>query len=122
MTFTQTIERLQLLHLLIAQKKTGTPEELAKRLGVSRSYLYIMMEDLKMLNLYVSYSRKNKTFYYENEVNMEFIFKIHTLKDDDLININAGSLAFLLPSTILDGTNLSLYSYLAEYKESAHRL
>ena len=122
MTFTQTIERLQLLHLLIAQKKTGTPEELAKRLGVSRSYLYIMMEDLKMLNLYVSYSRKNKTFYYENEVNVEFILNIQTLKDDDLININAGSLAFLLPSTILDGTNLSLYSYLAEYKESAHRL
>lgn len=34
MTFTKTIERLQLLHDLISQNKTGTPEQLANRLGV----------------------------------------------------------------------------------------
>jgi len=56
------------------------------------------------------------------EVIIEFLLKVYTLNDDDLININAGNCTFLLPSSILDGTNISLYSYLAEYKESAHRL
>ncbi len=119
MNLSQTIERLQLLHLLISQKKTGTPEQLARRLGISRSYLYIMIEDLKTLNVYVSYSRKSKSFYYEKEVNIEFILKVHTLSNNDLININAGNCNFFLPSSILDGTKLSLSSYLREYKESA---
>ncbi len=122
MTFTKTIERLQLLHELISQNKTGTPEQLANRLGVSRSYLYIMIDELRLLNLHISYSRKNKSFYYEKVVDVEFVLKIRTLNEDDLININAGSCMSLIPSSILDGTNLSLHSYLCEYKESAHRL
>ena len=122
MTFTKTIERLQLLHELISQNKTGTPEQLANRLGVSRSYLYVMIDELRLLNLHISYSRKNKSFYYEKVVDVEFVLKIRTLNEDDLININAGSCISLFPSSILDGTNLSLHSYLAEYKESAHRL
>ena len=122
MTFTKTIERLQLLHELISQNKTGTPEQLANRLGVSRSYLYVMIDELRLLNLHISYSRKNKSFYYEKVVDVEFVLKIRTLNEDDLININAGICISLFPSSILDGTSLSLHSYLREYKESAHRL
>ena len=122
MTFTKTIERLQLLHELISQNKTGTPEQLANRLGVSRSYLYVMIDELRLLNLHISYSRKNKSFYYEKVVDVEFVLKIRTLNEDDLININAGNYIFSVPSSILGGTNLSLHSYLREYKESAHRL
>jgi predicted DNA-binding transcriptional regulator YafY len=122
MTFTKTIERLQLLHELISQNKTGTPEQLANRLGVSRSYLYVMIDELRLLNLHISYSRKNKSFYYEKVVDVEFVLKIRTLNEDDLININAGSCISFFPTSILDGTSLSLHSYLREYKESAHRL
>lgn len=116
MTFTKTIERLQLLHELISQNKTGTPEQLANRLGVSRSYLYVMIDELGLLNLHISYSRKNKSFYYEKAVDVEFVLKIHTLSEVDLNNINGGKCISLLPSSILDGTNLSLHLYLREYK------
>lgn len=111
MTIIKSIERLELLHSLINHKKTGAPEQLAKRLGVSRSYLYLMIDDLKTLNLQVSYSRKKNTFYYKNEVELVFSLKTKTLSHDDLININAGSLTYFLPSSILNGANLSLYSY-----------
>lgn len=40
----------------------------------------------------------------------------------ELRKINAGNLAVFLPSHFWDGRNLSLYPYLAEYKESSHRL
>lgn len=116
MTFTQTIERLQLIHTLISQRKTGTPEQLANKLGISRSYLYVMLDELKTLNLDVSYSRKYKSFYYEKEINIEFLLKFHKLDENELINFNAGNYTYLVPSSILDGTNLSLHSYFANTK------
>ncbi len=121
MTFTQTISRLQLLHKLIKAKATGSPEQLAKQLGVSRSYLYVLLEELKEMNLDVSYSRKNKSFFYKNDVDIELLFQIKTLGKDDLTNINAGFCTFLVPSSILDGRNLSLSPYSAGYKESCYR-
>ncbi len=117
MALTKSVERLQQLHSLITEQKTGSPKELAKQLGVSRSYLYMMLDDLKMLDLHIAYSHKNKTFYYETEEELEFKLEVRPLLNEDLININGGGGTFLFPSTILDGTNLSLYSYLAECKE-----
>ena len=117
MSLTKSIQRLQKLHLLISEQKTGTPKELAKKLGISRSYLYIMIEDVKMLNMHVIYSRKNKTFFYEIDNIFDISLNIKKLSNDELRNTNAGLCTFLLRSTISDGTNLSLYSYLAECKE-----
>jgi len=98
MNFNQTIERLQLLHALISQKRTGSPEKLAKRLGVSRSCLYNMIEELKSLQLPVIYSRKIESFYYEKEVEFELKFKIQILSKHDLMKINGGSSNYFLPS------------------------
>jgi len=51
MNIIQTFERVEKLHLLIASKKTGKPDELARRLGISRATLYNMIEELKSYNL-----------------------------------------------------------------------
>ncbi len=78
---------------------------------------------MKELGLTPEYSRKYQTFYYEKEMKVSLVFKVEEITNtEDLININTGSFSFLLPSKFLDGTNLSLHSYLREYKESAHRL
>jgi biotin operon repressor len=122
MNFIRSVERLQLLNDLILQNRTGSPEELAKRLGVSRSYLYVMIDELKALNIHIAYSRKKKTFFYEKGVNLELVFKVQALTEDDLKNFNAGAFTFPFPSSILDGRHLSLSSYLREYKELYHRL
>ena len=122
MNLSQTIERLQVLHSLISQKKTGTPEQLAKWLGVSRSCLYNLIEELRVFQIPILYSRKIESFYYEKEVKFDLNLEIRIMNNEDLININGGNLTFFVPSNFLDGTKLSLSSYLREYKESAHRL
>jgi len=119
MNLSQTIERLQVLHSLISQKKTGTPEQLAKRLGVSRSCLYNLIEELRVFQIPILYSRKIESFYYEKEVKFDLNLEIRIMNNEDLININGGSLTFFVPSNFLDGTKLSLSSYLRKYKESA---
>ena len=119
MNLSQTIERLQVLHSLISQKKTGTPEQLAKRLGVSRSCLYNLIEELRVFQIPILYSRKIESFYYEKEVKFDLNLEIRIMNNEDLININGGNLIFFVPSNFLDGTNISLSSYLREYKESA---
>ena len=122
MNLSQTIERLQVLHSLISQRKTGTPEQLAKRLGVSRSCLYNLIEELRVFQIPILYSRKIESFYYEKEVKFDLNLEIRIMNNEDLININGGSLTFFVPSNFLDGTNISLSSYLREYKESDPRL
>ena len=41
------IDRINLLHKLIKERRTGTPENLAKRLLISPSRLYVILDELK---------------------------------------------------------------------------
>lgn len=122
MNILQNFNRIEKLHQLILAEKTGSPVQLAKQLGISRATLYVLIDELNSLNIKVAYSRKYETFYYEKKVEMTIQFKIEMLDSDELNKFNGGSLHFFLPSDLSDGRNLSLHSYLAEYKESAHRL
>ena len=123
MTILTNMKKFERLHNLIITGNTGTPEQVARKLGISRASLYILIDAMKELGLTPEYSRKYQTFYYEKEMKLSLVFKVEEITNsEDLININAGSFSFLLPSKFLDGTNLSLHSYLREYKESVHRL
>ncbi|NDP21519.1 MAG: hypothetical protein GZ091_10615 [Paludibacter sp.] len=123
MSVKKTFERMEKLHLLIQQKKTGSPVQLALRLGISRSSLYMLIDELSSFNIPIRYSRKYETFIYEREVELTIAFKVELFEDTkELMKINGGNHTFFVPSRILDGRNLPLYSYLAEYKESCHRL
>ncbi|WP_198659581.1 hypothetical protein, partial [Nubsella zeaxanthinifaciens] len=42
------IERINLLHKLINERRTGTPARLAKRLNISTSRLYVILDELKL--------------------------------------------------------------------------
>lgn len=117
MNLLQNVNRMEKLHALILQKKTGTPKELAERLGISRASLYILIDEFNSLNLPVSYSRKYETFYYERDVKLTISFKVEEIgNDNELRNINGGCSTHFLPSDLLDGTNLSLYPYFANTK------
>ena len=58
MEFIKQIERLQLLNKLVREKRTGSPDELAERLGLSRRQLYFYLEFLKDYGIDIAYSRK----------------------------------------------------------------
>ena len=74
MNLLQNVQSVDKLHALILQKNTGTPKELAQRLGISRSNLYILIDELNGLNLTIGYSRKLETFYYEKEEKIKPLF------------------------------------------------
>jgi len=98
------IKRLQLLHELIVEQKTNTPDVLAARLNISRASLYQLIDDLKKSNLPIVYSRKKKSFIYTKEVNLKLDYKLEIIDNEqDLININGGCARFVLPSTYING-------------------
>lgn len=66
-----TFKRINQLHSLIKTGKTGSPETLAKQLGVSRSTLYNLLNELKAVKAPIIYSRTHKSFLYTKEFNME---------------------------------------------------
>jgi hypothetical protein len=52
------------MHKLVSRQKTGTPEELARCLGVSRTSLYELIEELRSRGAPIAYSKSAKTFFY----------------------------------------------------------
>jgi len=52
---------------LIRLKATGSARELAKRVGVSKSSLYEILEVMKMMGAEISYCRYEKSYYYTAE-------------------------------------------------------
>ncbi|MHA7130672.1 DNA-binding protein [Algoriphagus namhaensis] len=108
MEFIRQIERLQLLNKLVREKRTGTPDELAKRLGVSRAKLYLILEELRDRNVFIKFNKRINSFEYEacKGINLEFTFRI--LRQDEEKRINGGKfLNFFPASIILDGSKLS---------------
>ena len=49
---------------LLENRCTGTPEEFAGKLGISRTSLYETIDELKSRGAPIAYSKSIKTFYY----------------------------------------------------------
>lgn len=77
------IERIKILHKLIEQRRTGKPEDMAKRLNISASRLYCILEDLKIMGAPIEYSREAKTYYYTNAYKIEINFKFENLQPSE---------------------------------------
>lgn len=60
----KNLERLQQLHLLIENERTGSPRELAQRMHVSERLVYSLIEQLKDYDAGICYDRKRRTYYY----------------------------------------------------------
>jgi biotin operon repressor len=58
------LERISMMHKLVMRQKTGTPEEFARQLGVSRTSLYELIDELRSRGVPISYSKSAKTFFY----------------------------------------------------------
>jgi hypothetical protein len=58
------LDRISRMHKLVEHRVTGTPEEFAEQLGVSRTSLYELIDELKSRGAPIAYSKSIKTFYY----------------------------------------------------------
>ena len=61
------IEKLSLFNKLVDKSSTGTPKEFAERLSIGRSTLYELIDEYRSRGIYIKYSRRERTFYYENK-------------------------------------------------------
>lgn len=58
------LDRISMMHKLIKGRKTGTPEEFAGLLGVSRTSMYELIDEMKIRGAPIKYSKAARTFYY----------------------------------------------------------
>jgi hypothetical protein len=68
------IERLECIDLLIANKNTGTPSELSKRVRVSERQLHNYLNLLKKMGAPLCYCGKSKSYYYQEDGSFNFRF------------------------------------------------
>lgn len=95
MKIIEQLERLTLLHKLIRDERTGSPDELANRLSVSRGTLYSMIEELKSYDAQISYSRVKQSFIYDDDSFLELQYSVKVIrKESELEDINGGCSLF----------------------------
>lgn len=59
------IEKIAIFHSLMLKENTGTAEEFADKLNVSRATIYNIIEELKSFDIDICYNRTKETFYYK---------------------------------------------------------
>jgi predicted DNA-binding transcriptional regulator YafY len=60
------LDRIGRLNRMVQCRHTGTPAEFARQLGVSRTCLYEMIDELRSRGAPIVYSKSTKTFYYSH--------------------------------------------------------
>lgn len=106
----EAIERLSCLHSLIKAEKTGSPELLSKQLGISRSSLYNMIDELKSYDAPISYSRAKETFFYTKDFELEFKCTMSIIEDEDILKKIVGGSEFF-SSVLIFGLNTGNFTF-----------
>ena len=79
MTFLEKLQVIQRLDGLIRRKATGSAEELAQRLGISRRCVYDILAVMKNLNAPIEYCsiRKSYIYTYDCDLNIGYVPSEH---------------------------------------------
>lgn len=81
-----TIKHIKLIERtdqLIRLQATGTPSELAYKLGISKTKLYRMINTMKSLNAPIEYNDRIQSFVYEKVVGFKFGFYSGEVETDN---------------------------------------
>jgi len=90
MAIYDNINRLQRIDNLIRMQATGSPETLARKLGISVRMLYNDISTMKLLGAPILYNQNNCTYYYAEEGKTYFGFYTEELTDYEKVNISGG--------------------------------
>ncbi|MCG8579937.1 MAG: HTH domain-containing protein [Bacteroidales bacterium] len=91
------LERLQLIYDIIEKGFTGSPDELASKLRISRRTLYENIEVIKEYGIEIDYCRTRKTFRILNDKSFKIVFEIVVLDKEQQRNINGGTVSLSIP-------------------------
>jgi hypothetical protein len=76
MSFVDLIRRIERIDQLIRLRATGRPSELAKKLGVSESQLYEVLNIMKdEFGVSIMYSRTLQSYYYTKDIKFKCSFE-----------------------------------------------
>ncbi len=87
----KNLERLQQLHLLIAEERTGSPRELSRRIGISERLVFSLIDQLKSLSALVGYDRSRKTYYYREPFQLRISISVSIVNKEQTTELFDGS-------------------------------
>ncbi len=88
------LERISMMHKLVSRQKTGTPEEFASQLGVSRTTLYELIDELRSRGVPITYSKSSKTFFYKQPYDILVTCSLRPLTNPEAKENNGGAKLF----------------------------
>lgn len=91
MKLLEQIDRINRLHEMIKYRRTGTPKELAHRLNLSTSMIYKLMDELRLREAPIQYSRQLGTYYYSKSFQMKITIDFKVLSEEDNYRFMGGS-------------------------------
>jgi predicted DNA-binding transcriptional regulator YafY len=92
------LDRIGKMNKLVQRRLTGTPVEFAQQLGVSRTSLYELLDELRSRGAPIQYSKSTRTFYYSQPFDISVTCSLRPLNYSEEKE-NYGGLNFY--STIL---------------------
>lgn len=84
------LDRISRMHRMLTRQATGTPSEFADFLGVSRTTLYEMIDELRSRGVPIQYSKSQRTFYYKEPYEISISCTLRPLRHSEEIIINGG--------------------------------
>ncbi|HNW51846.1 MAG TPA: hypothetical protein PKH79_12240 [Prolixibacteraceae bacterium] len=75
---------------LITNETTGNPTDFSNKLGISRSQLYVEIDELNSLGADIHYDRKQNTFVLRGNIKIIVREPVLVIDDDDLTHIDGG--------------------------------
>ena len=92
------IERIRLIERtdgLVRRRATGSPNQLAERLGISVRSVYNLIEQMKEMGAPIQYCRNTSTYCYEYPVHFEVGFQ--NINQNTVLNKIVGGSSKLIP-------------------------
>lgn len=86
------IELIERLDQLIRLRATGTPKALARKLEISESSLYRLIEMIKEMGAPVKYSVRNQCYFYLGDVDFKCGFYFRELSKREIRKVTGGSI------------------------------
>lgn len=83
------VDRLERLHLLIKRRSTGTVDELAGKIELSRRQTLEYISDMKEMGAPICFCKYRRTYYYTRDVKLTVGFS--DLSASDAATLNGGS-------------------------------
>ena len=91
MKFFTILDRIDKMNKLVSEKRTGTPQEFASRLGVSRTSLYELIDEFRSRDVPIAYSKSIRSFYFTRPYEIRITFLLRPLTDEEGRDISGGN-------------------------------